>query len=154
MVKVDEIEGIVQDIGLRASQIRTWEGADVLVPNGYLVSGKLLNWNFSDNRRRLDVEIRLPVGADITKATQIALQAAASVPKLLKKPGPFSNFEGINDGTSVIRVYGWINDFYEGFSVGTAFKIAIYEELKKAGFEVSIPVMDIQVKQKMIKEKE
>jgi len=149
IVKVDEIEGVVQDIGLRASQIRTWQGADVLVPNGYLVSGNLTNWTFSDNRRRLDVEVRLPVGADITKASQVILKATASVPKIMKKPGPYLNFEGINEGTSVIRAYGWINNYNDGISTGTALKIAVYDELKKAGFEISIPKMDIQVNQKI-----
>ena len=146
-VKVDDIEGEVKDIGLRASQIRTWDGSDVLVPNGYLISGKLTNYTFSDNKRRLNIKVNLSVDADIQKASQIILQTAAQVPKVLKQPAPYLNFEGIKKGKSIITAYAWIKDYSNGFSTGTDLKIAIYDALRKEGFEISIPVLDVQVKQ-------
>ena len=147
IVKVDDIEGEVKDIGLRASQIRTWDGSDVLVPNGYLISGKLTNYTFSDNKRRLNLEINLSATADIQKASKIILQAASKVPKVLNKPAPYLNFEGINDGRSVIVAYAWIKDYSNGISIGTDLKIAVYEALRKEGFEISLPVLDLQLKQ-------
>jgi len=146
-VKVDDIEGEVKDIGLRASQIRTWDGSDVLVPNGYLISGKLTNYTFSDNKRRLNIKVNLSADADIQKASQIILQTAAQVPKVLKQPAPYLNFEGIKKGKSIITAYAWIKDYSNGFSTGTDLKIAIYNALRKEGFEISIPVLDVQVKQ-------
>jgi small-conductance mechanosensitive channel len=146
-VKVDDIEGEVKDIGLRASQIRTWDGSDVLVPNGYLISGKLTNYTFSDNKRRLNIKVNLSTDADIQKASQIILQTASQVPKVLKQPAPYLNFEGIKKGKSIITAYAWIKDYSNGISTGTDLKIAIYDALRKEGFEISIPVLDVQVKQ-------
>ena len=146
-VKVDDIEGEVKDIGLRASQIRTWDGSDVLVPNGYLISGKLTNYTFSDNKRRLNLKVNISADADIQKASKIILQAASQVPKVLKKPAPYLNFEGIKKGKSIITAYAWIKDYSNGFAVGTELKIAIYEALRKEGMEISIPILDVQVKQ-------
>ena len=147
MVRVDDVEGVVRDIGLRASQIRTWDGADVLVPNGSLISGKLLNWTFDDRARRLNIDIRLPLDADVEKALPIVLKAAQSVKELAKDPGPAVNYEGHLDGHSVIRVYGWISDINSFFSGGTAFRVAVFEALKKEGFEISLPVIDVHMDQ-------
>lgn len=148
IVKVDDVEGIVKDIGLRASQIRTWEGADVLVPNGSLISGKLMNWTFTDRSRRLDVEVRLPLEADVKKALVIMLKTAKSMKELSKNPGPAVNYEGNIDGRSVIRVYGWIDDLSNGWGTGTAFRIAIYTALRKEGLNITMPVLDVQIDQK------
>ena len=148
VVKVDDVEGVVKDIGLRASQIRTWDGADVLVPNGSLISGKLQNWTLDDRARRLNIEIRLPLDANIEKALPIVLSATKSVKQISNNPGPAVNYEGKIDGRSVIRVYGWIEDINFFFSGGTAFRLAVYEALKKEGFEISMPVIDVKIDQK------
>ena len=145
IVKVDDVEGIVKDIGLRASQIRTWEGADVLVPNGSLISGKLMNWTFTDRARRLNVEVRLPLEADVEKALKIMLNTAKSMKELSKNPGPAVNYEGNIEGRSVIRVYGWIDDLSNGWGTGTAFRIAVYKALRKEGFNITMPVLDVQI---------
>ena len=145
VVRVDDVEGVVRDIGLRASQIRTWDGADVLVPNGSLISGKLLNWTLSDRARRLNFDIRLPLDADIEKAIPIILKATNSVKEIVKNPAPAANYEGHVDGRSVIRVYGWISDINYFFSGGTAFRVAVFEALRKEGFEISLPVINVHM---------
>ena len=147
IVKIDDIEGEVKDIGLRASQIRAWDGSDVLVPNGNLLSGKLTNFTFSDNKRRLNLEVSLSANADIKKASYVILQAASKVPKILNKPAPYLNFIGIKNGKSIIIAYAWIKDYSHSFSIGTDLKIAIYDALRKEGFEIFIPLLDVQVKQ-------
>ncbi len=147
VVRVDGVEGVVQDIGLRASQIRTWDGADVLVPNGSLISGKLLNWTFTDRARRLNMEVLLPMDSDILEAVAIAQKAVNSVDVLSKKNPPAVNYEGNKDGLSVIRVYGWIDDINQFFSSGTAFRAAVYKALREEGYDISLPVLSIQMQE-------
>lgn len=146
-VKVDDVEGQVIDIGLRASQIKTWNGSDVLVPNGSLISGKLTNWTFDENKiRRLDIEIHFPINTDISKAIEVIIDSASGVPKVLKKPKVFVNYEGIKDGVSVVRLYAWIKNFADGMTVGTSLKITVFEALQNKGFEITIPKLDITLK--------
>jgi len=145
IVKVDEIEGEVKDIGLRASQIKTWDGADVIVPNGNLISGKLINWTFADRKRRLEFEVKLDTNSDILFATQVILDATDKVPKILKTPKPSANFIGIKDGVAVVKVYGWINNYSESFSIGTLFKVALHKALKDNGFKLANPILDVNV---------
>jgi small-conductance mechanosensitive channel len=148
IVKVGEIEGEVKDIGLRASQIKTWDGADVIVPNGSLISEKLINWTLNDRNRRLEIEVKLDLESDVLAASQVILDTANTVPKVLKNPKPSVNFEGIKDGAAVIKVYAWINNYSESFTIGTSFKIALYHALISNGFKLANPILDVNVNNK------
>ena len=48
VVHFNQIEGRVTNIGIRASRIKTWQGSEIIVPNGHLVSNDVINWTFSD----------------------------------------------------------------------------------------------------------
>jgi len=148
IVKVGEIEGEVKDIGLRASQIKTWDGADVIVPNGSLISEKLINWTLNDRNRRLEIEVKLDLESDVLAASKIILKAANETPKLLKIPKPSINFEGLKDGAAVIKVYAWINNYSDSFTIGTSFKIVLYHALVSNGFKLANPILDVNVNNK------
>ena len=54
----DEIEvsgqaGKVKEIGLRASTLSTADGAEVIIPNGSLLSQNIVNWTFSNDQKRV-----------------------------------------------------------------------------------------------------
>jgi small-conductance mechanosensitive channel len=145
IVKIGEVEGVVKDIGLRACQIKTWDGSDVIVPNGNLISDKLINWTLNDRKRRLEIEIKLDVETDILLASQIILEATNNVPKLLKTPKPFVNFEGLKDGAAILKTYGWINNYSESFSIGTSFKVILFQALKNNNIKLANPILDINI---------
>jgi small-conductance mechanosensitive channel len=52
MIEVGPLQGEVKRIGIRSSTVRTFDGADVIVPNASLISERLVNWTFSDRARR------------------------------------------------------------------------------------------------------
>jgi small-conductance mechanosensitive channel len=145
IVKVGELEGEVKDIGLRACQIKTWDGSDVIVPNGSLISEKLINWTLNDRKRRLQIELKLDPKTDISFAIQVILDTADKVPELLKTPKPSVNYEGIKDGISALNVYGWINNYSESFSIGTSFRITLYQALETNGVKLVNPILDVNV---------
>jgi small-conductance mechanosensitive channel len=152
IVKVDDVEGEVKDIGLRASQIGTWDGSDVLVPNDSLISGKLTNRTFDNRIKRLDTEVQVGVEVDIRKVINLIMDAVKTVPDLMEDPEPYVNYIGIIEGKSVLKVYGWIHDLSLWRKVGIDLKIAVFEAIRKEGIEISAPVIDVTYKQKSIKE--
>ena len=56
-VEVAGMLGQVREIGLRATIVTTFEGADVVVPNGMLLADKMVNWTLNGTRRRFDLNI-------------------------------------------------------------------------------------------------
>ncbi len=54
----DEIEvsgqaGRVKEIGLRASTLNTADGAEVIIPNGNILSQNIVNWTFTNDQKRI-----------------------------------------------------------------------------------------------------
>ena len=61
------LTGEVKEIGIRASTVRTFDGAEVVVPNGNLISNEMVNWTLSDHRRRHEILVGAAYGTDINK---------------------------------------------------------------------------------------
>ena len=81
-VQVADLTGNVTQIGLRASRLRTFNGSEVIVPNGELISNRLINWTLSDRRRRLEITVGVAYGSDLEKVHSIlhgVLDAEAEV---------------------------------------------------------------------------
>jgi len=60
----DEIEiggqaGKVKEIGLRSSMLSTADGAEVIIPNGTILSQNIVNWTYSNNEKRLMIHFSL-----------------------------------------------------------------------------------------------
>ena len=54
-IEVGELKGNVKKIGIRSSNIRTFDGAEIIVPNGNLISQEVINWTLSDQTRRIEI---------------------------------------------------------------------------------------------------
>ncbi len=145
-VELQEISGFVQDIGLRASTIRTWDGSDVVVPNSEFVSQRLTNWTFKDKRRRLHTKVRVPFDTDMESITKLLLDTADEIPEVLKRPNPAINFSGIGESAMEITLYCWISDATNGIALGNIIRVRVYAALQKAGYEMPLPKQDIHLK--------
>ena len=56
----------VKKIGLRATQIRTYDNADVIVPNNDLIINQVTNWTLSSRIMRLRIPVGVAYGSDIS----------------------------------------------------------------------------------------
>ncbi|HWJ02564.1 MAG TPA: mechanosensitive ion channel family protein, partial [Verrucomicrobiae bacterium] len=66
-VRTDKYEGIVEEIGLRATKLRDWGGELHIIPNGTIASVT----NFNRGKMRSMVDINVPYDDDIEKAMDI-----------------------------------------------------------------------------------
>ncbi len=55
VIELGNLLGVVKKIGIRASMIRSYTGAEVIVPNGNLISNEVINWTLSDKLRRIEI---------------------------------------------------------------------------------------------------
>jgi len=56
-IEIEGILGNVSSIGIRASTIRTFDGAEVIVPNGDLISQRVVNWTLAARRQRVTIPV-------------------------------------------------------------------------------------------------
>jgi small-conductance mechanosensitive channel len=88
VIQIEDASGVVDRIGIRASVVRTTNGSEVIVPNGKLISERLINWTFSAHQRTVDVGFSVVLGSNPEEVIAILERAAADHPKVLKTPPP------------------------------------------------------------------
>ena len=74
LVKSVDIMGIVKKINLRATEVRTFEGTDVVIPNKDVFQNPLFNYTQS-GKRRVDLDCGVSYGGDLDKVKKVTLEA-------------------------------------------------------------------------------
>jgi small conductance mechanosensitive channel len=66
-VKVGELSGVVEEVGLRATRLRDWGGELHIIPNGYINAAT----NFNRGKMRALVDIHVPYDEDLDRAMEV-----------------------------------------------------------------------------------
>jgi small-conductance mechanosensitive channel len=146
VVEVGTLFGRVNQIGLRASRVRTFSGAEVIVPNGDLVSQQVTNWTLSDRRRRLEVPVGVAYRSDPEEVQRVLMQVVMDEEDVLDDPEPMVIFEEFGDSALQFRIYCWIADFDESFSIRSRLYVNVNRALKAAGIEIPFPQRDLHLR--------
>jgi len=136
-IVVGDIEGDVERIELRATQIRTYDGRAVLIPNAELFTSRLTN-NTAAPVRRNRVELWLGYGEDLGRAAEILTEAAAATAGVLPEPPPSVRIRELTGSAIRAEVRFWTDSRRSDY-VATASLVRKYavERLRAAG--VSLP---------------
>jgi small-conductance mechanosensitive channel len=142
-IEVETVSGVVQKIGIRASIVKTWQGAEVVVPNADLISGKLVNWTLSDMRRRIEIPVGVAYGTDPGTVMQVLLDVAGRHPDVLEDPAPGVPFMNFGDSSLDFELRCWtVEDFVR---VGTELRVEITRTLAAHGIEIPFPQRDLHL---------
>ncbi|HEU4398396.1 MAG TPA: mechanosensitive ion channel [Actinomycetota bacterium] len=107
-IAVDGAEGTVEDIRVRATQLRSPDGQRVLVPNKLLFTEVLTN-SSATMRRRVEVLLDLPYGQDAARARELLLAAAAGVDGVNDDPPPRLLTEDLGESALSLRLWFWVD---------------------------------------------
>jgi small conductance mechanosensitive channel len=103
---VQEYEGTVEDIAMRATTIKTYDGRRIVIPNTDLFTNSV-TVNTAFEKRRLEYEISIGYEDDIDKAKHIIIEALPTIEGILREPPPEALVTALTDSGVVIRVYWW-----------------------------------------------
>ncbi len=146
LISVDPLMGRVQRIGIRASVIRTFDGADVIVPNGDLISGQVTNWTLADTRRRVILPVGVVYGTPARKVIALLHEVAAANPDVISDPEPMALFTGFGDSSLDFELRIWTESDDALTLVRSALATAVQDALDAAGIEVPFPQRDLHLK--------
>lgn len=107
-VRFGDVEGVVEDVRVRDTVIRMFDGRKVFVPNRSLFSGVVINATVN-RRRRLDFQVGVSFDVDPERATGAAAEALKDVEGILAEPAPLVVVEGMGESAVNLRVYFWID---------------------------------------------
>jgi potassium efflux system protein len=138
--------GEVRRIGPRSSTVRTFDGAEVIVPNGMLISDQVVNWTLSDRRRRVAVNVGVRYGTDPERVLELLREVARENETVLDDPTPLTIFSGFGDSSLDFELRCWIPRYEEGFTIRTQLLTEINAKLRDAGIEIPFPQRDLHLR--------
>ncbi len=145
VIELENLRGNVKRIGIRSSTIRTFEGAEVIVPNSFLISNKVVNWTLSDRMRRVSVPVGVAYGTDPKTVIKLLENIAKKHQEVREKPEPVALFLGFGESSLDFELRFWTNNFDTWLELQTDISVHINEELAKAGIEIPFPQRDIHI---------
>lgn len=144
IVEVGTLMGEVRTIGFRSSTVRTFDGADVIVPNSELITKPVVNWSLTDLYRRTDISIGVAYGTDPKRVLSILTNIISSHRGVLKHPVPLITFDQFADSSLNFTVRFW-SKLDERLQVRSELNIQIAEEFGKDGIEIPFPQRDVHL---------
>lgn len=138
--------GEVKRIGIRSSTVRTWAGAELIVPNGQLISERVTNWTLSDRLRRIEVTVGVAYGTDVDTVLALLTETAEANEDVLSDPEPRALFRGFGDSSLDFELRAWTGAFDEFARVQSDLNVAINQRIAAAGIEIPFPQRDLHVR--------
>jgi len=150
-IKVDGVEGIVEDIGMRTTKIRTFYKSLIVVPNQIVANSHIENFSRRDSRRIL---MRLGLTYDTTNEQIAAI--VKDIKTLLKSHKGIAqnetmlvNFDNFGDSAKEIFVYTFTNtsNWQEYLNIKEDIAYKIDTIVAKHGSSFAFPSQSIYIEQ-------
>ena len=138
--------GEVRKMGLRATVIRTFDNAEIVVPNSDLITGQVTNWTLASRKVRVRVPIGVAYGTEVGKVLEILRGVAAANPMVLGDPPAAAFFLAFGASSLDFELRVWIPDFLEKTQVLSDLNQDIEAELSANGIEIPFPQTDLHIR--------
>jgi potassium-dependent mechanosensitive channel len=146
ILEVDNYVGRVTRIGIRSSTIRTFQGAEVIIPNATLISNKVINWTLSESQRRRELPLGVAYGSDPKVVLKILCDAAARHELVLAKPEPIAYFKGFGDSSLDFELHFWVIQDNNWLQINSEVAMSAMQMLDDAGIEIPFPQRDLHLR--------
>lgn len=147
LVEVEGNRGRVLDIGLRCSQIRRFDGVDILVPNSDFLQKSVVNWTLSDRFIRMEVKLGVAYGSPTREVARIITHALSEHGKILEDPQPVVLFD--NFGTSALGfcINFWVEVLptYDYRIIASDLRHMLDKRLREANITIAYQQLDVHL---------
>ena len=133
-------EGIVEQVRIFQTVLRTYQNHDVILPNSQITSAPIVNYT-ARAQRRIDLAVGIGYDDDLGKARDVLLQLAAANPGVLREPAPDVLVNDLGESSVNLVLRAWVDtpEFVGGRDKEQVTKPASEEP----GPEVNVDVPDV-----------
>ena len=144
-VEIAGTGGVVEEVHVFSTQLRTGDNKTVIIPNGGITNGNIVNYSAKPTRR-IDLVIGVGYNADLKLTKQILHDVVSNHDLVLKEQAITIGVSELADSSVNFVVRPWVktSDYWPvHFDLLEAIKI----ELDKAGIEIPFPQLSVHVNQ-------
>jgi small-conductance mechanosensitive channel len=146
-IMVGSTEGLVERISIRTTTIRTFDRADVIVPNSDMISSQVTNWTLGNTWGRIKIPIGVGYSSDVETVIATLLEVAGNHPDVVKGnlelSDPYALFLEFGDSSLNFELRAYIGNINRCMHVISDLNRAINAEFNKKGIEIPFPQRDV-----------
>jgi small conductance mechanosensitive channel len=141
---LNDFEGTVEDIQTRATFIKTYDGRRIVIPNSNLFTNSV-TVNTAYRKRRLEYDVSIGYGDDISRAKRILLDTVRDIPEVLADPAPDALVVALADSSVNIRLRWWVQPprRFESLIAQDVVLEKVAQALLSEGFDLPFPTRQI-----------
>lgn len=149
-IEVSGTLGMVTDIMLWATKVRTRDNIEYFVPNTDLISNVTINYSLSSPYIRLALPVGVSYDADPREVEKILVSVAEKESLVDKYENPCVRFTGYGDSSIDFQLLFWIDIRKTARrKVRSELYFAVFEALKASGIEIPFPQRDLHIKSQL-----
>lgn len=109
-IELNGKKGVVRDIGIRSSRMMTEDGTEIIMPNGDLLSGEVINWTVRNNQVRIEIPITVEAGHTFEEIAAIVTDALKDHRDLSREDQPRVLLNTANEKTISFTVLVYVGN--------------------------------------------
>ncbi len=138
--------GVILDIGIRSTKLKTYDNEVIYIPNGNLANIKIKNFTVPDLSIRVNVNFGVVYGSDPERVQQVVLETLKKIDTVLEDPEPVVQFMQMSDFSLDFTARAWVASYTEAYSMKIKMTEEIYEALNKANIGIPFPTRTVYTK--------
>lgn len=147
-ITLGETFGSIRDLRSRFVSVITRDGKEYLIPNEDFISKQVVNWSFSSDFVRIDVDFGTSYDSDPHQVISIAIATASSVERVANTyKAPVCWLTAFGASSLDFRLRFWISDPANGLTnIRGQVLIALWDAFREAGISIPFPHREIVMK--------
>ena len=146
-ISLGETFGWIRELRARFVSVVTRDGREYLIPNEDFITQRVINWSFSDDLVRLDVEFGVSYDADPHKVSELAIEAALGVARVVADRRPVCWLTGFGDSSLDFVLRIWIRDPQQGLTnIRGKVLLALWDSFKENDVGIPYPHREVIMK--------
>ncbi|TYC49747.1 mechanosensitive ion channel family protein [Rhodobacterales bacterium] len=139
--------GWIRELRARFVSVVTRDGREYLIPNEDFITHRVINWSFSDELVRLDVNFGVSYDADPHKVSALAIAAAKTVSRVEATRNPVCWMTEFGDSSLNFVLRFWIRDPQQGLTnVRGKVLLALWDAFKENDIAIPYPHREVILK--------
>ncbi len=145
--------GIVEDITLRHTVIKTFENKRLIIPNSVISTESVLNFTIQDSKILSFNDFMIGLDSDIDLAKNIISEEASELAFVIDNRTPQEIIDGapefdvrlidVTESGIHIRAYVWLIDPLQEFKMKSDYKESVHKRFRAEGISLPIPLRRI-----------
>jgi potassium-dependent mechanosensitive channel len=139
-------QGTIRRISVRSTEIETFDGATIVVPNSTLITEPVTNWYHRNKQGRVIITVGVSYGSDPEQVRDLLLECAREHSLVIDNPEPQVFFMDYGADALIFDLRAYLADIGYMLSVSSDLRFAILKKFREAKIEIPFPQRDLHIK--------